>query len=166
MKTKQGNVLLEIGATAENWLKFSDALKEAISDMMAFTTLNESAARSLERVARLKVGWVYCRVRVRPKVARCFRCFGYGHIATECKDKDRTKKCWRCDSERHSQNGENTAWKYKPLQVGPRTDDPTCIWTKNRYLYYLWTVSARSPNKKKLVFWPKFHCSHLGQRSQ
>lgn len=64
----------------------------------AFVTLETGAAATVTRNQRIKVGWIYCRVRHVADVQRCFRCFGTGHTQRKCSGPDRKGEglCIRC----------------------------------------------------------------------
>ena len=47
-------------------------------------------------LGKLRVRWVNCRIRQLVKVARCFRCQGYGHVSRDCLLPGRKDACWRC----------------------------------------------------------------------
>ena len=63
---------------------------------IAVVVMHERSARKLLNIGKLKIGWTYCRVRERAVVTRCFKCFGYGHVARNCEGPDRRKLCYRC----------------------------------------------------------------------
>lgn len=67
----------------------------------AIITLPAKIADQLLHLGRIKIGWVLCRVRERIQVTKCFRCFGFGHIATNCKGPDRSNLCRKCGKEDH-----------------------------------------------------------------
>ena len=71
------------------------------AQIMAIAEMNERAANELLETSRIKVGWVNCRVRRRTIVERCFKCFGYGHQAGNCKGPDRGKNCYKCGETGH-----------------------------------------------------------------
>lgn len=65
-----------------------------------FTTSDEDAHKLLE-AGRIKIGWLYCRVRARIFLPRCFRCLSYGHLAGKCDGPNRSKLCFKCGESGH-----------------------------------------------------------------
>lgn len=68
---------------------------------LAIVSLPATRARQLANEGRLKIGWVYCRVHIRAEAPRCFKCFGAGHRAADCRSADFSKNCRRCGKEGH-----------------------------------------------------------------
>lgn len=64
-------------------------------------TVGEKAAEKLLDAGKLRIGWVICRVRVRTTVVRCFKCLGFGHLASKCSGPDRRAACFRCGESGH-----------------------------------------------------------------
>lgn len=59
-------------------------------------------APRLAGLARVRVGWSTCRLRVLDdKGPRCFRCLEHGHVAAKCKGPDRAKGCFTCKQVGH-----------------------------------------------------------------
>ena len=50
----------------------------------AYVLLEEARALKLLKATHIKIGWVFCRVRQKVKVNRCYRCLGFGHMAVNC----------------------------------------------------------------------------------
>lgn len=50
---------------------------------------------------RFKIGWSTCKVHLKERSNRCFRCQGFGHYAATCNGPDRRKMCMRCGEEGH-----------------------------------------------------------------
>ncbi|XP_046684980.1 uncharacterized protein LOC124370722 [Homalodisca vitripennis] len=73
---------------------------------LAVVSLFEREVNQLLRTAKIKVGWVNCRIRRRVEVTRCFRCFGYGHLQTDCKGPDRKalNLCLKCGESGHKRD--------------------------------------------------------------
>lgn len=70
---------------------------------LAIVEVPEKEAKSILEGARIKIGWVNCRVRLKIPIMRCFRCFGYGHHQAECKGPNRKEEgiCIRCGVKGH-----------------------------------------------------------------
>ena len=50
----------------------------------------------------IKIGWVVCRIRQKMKINRSYRCLGFGHMAANCREHDRSRSYWRCVEEGHT----------------------------------------------------------------
>ena len=61
----------------------------------------ELTQKLIESHKKLKIGWTYCRVRLRQDNSWCSTCWKEGHRSQECKGPDRTKLCMRCGKEGH-----------------------------------------------------------------
>lgn len=72
------------------------------STQTAVVRLSKSLARKILDSGRLRIGWVSCRVRERVDVRKCYRCWGFGHLARDCKGTDRSKCCLRCSETGHT----------------------------------------------------------------
>lgn len=59
--------------------------------LKVYVELSEELASRPLRTGYLKVSWMWCRVRKKTEVLRCYCCQGFGHMATNCKGPDRTK---------------------------------------------------------------------------
>ena len=62
----------------------------------AFVRLEEAPAQILFKANLIKIGWVFCRVHRKMEINRCYRCIGFGHMAANCREPDRSRCCWRC----------------------------------------------------------------------
>lgn len=67
----------------------------------AYIMLPAEDAKKVLALNQIRVGWVRCRVSESISPTRCFRCWGYGHIAASCKETDRTGLCRRCGESGH-----------------------------------------------------------------
>lgn len=67
----------------------------------AFCEIDEASAMKALEKARIKIGWVNCRIRLVARVPRCFKCLGFGHQSRYCKGPDRSKCCYKCGGENH-----------------------------------------------------------------
>ena len=82
-------------------LLFSLTQPNTREQRMAIVTVEASAANRLMTTARIKVGWVNCRIRRRTTVSRCFKCLGFDHLSLDCKGPDRSKLCFHCEGPDH-----------------------------------------------------------------
>lgn len=89
----------EIGDETE----ISCSLRQAFysGTMTAVVTLPASVASDLLQKEKIQIGWVRCTMREKVEVTRCYKCHGYGHIATHCKGEDKQNSCFRCGQEGH-----------------------------------------------------------------
>jgi hypothetical protein len=76
---------------------------------MAVVTLEESEAKRLLEMHRIRIGLTSCRIRKRVTVLKCFRCQAFGHTSKDCTGEDRSKVCYKCGGSGHKkvecQNG-------------------------------------------------------------
>ena len=80
---------------------------------VAIVELGESEAHKLLKTARIKIGWINCRIRERTMVVRCFKCIGYGHVARDCSGPDRKNTCYKCGADNHKDKdcpAKSAAW--------------------------------------------------------
>ena len=69
----------------------------------ATVVLPAGKARALLELAKIRVGWVVCRIRAADQPKRCFKCQDYGHIAANCtNDCDLKGACFRCGTMGHA----------------------------------------------------------------
>ena len=67
------------------------------STQTALLSLPTRIAATLIKTARVKIGWVNCRIRERTNILKCYKCLEYGHVRSACKSaNDRSKNCLRC----------------------------------------------------------------------
>lgn len=84
-------------------------------------------AEALAAKGKLLVGFVSCRLRLREDEARCYKCWGKGHMASKCKGKDRSKCCFNCSQPGHTAaNCTNAPRCDKCQQEGHRTGARSC----------------------------------------
>lgn len=79
-------------------------------------------ATNLLKKGRIKIGWVFCRVRKRTQVIRCYRCHEFGHVRAKCEGIDRTDQCMTCGNQGHK--ARNCA------------EEPNCIVCKTKELNF------------------------------
>ncbi|XP_066157769.1 uncharacterized protein [Euwallacea fornicatus] len=72
------------------------------------------AANRVRLVSEVKIGINKCRIREKKDPGRCFRCWGVGHKARECKGVDRSRLCTRCAKEGHKARECNSS-RFCPL---------------------------------------------------
>lgn len=71
-------------------------------NLMASVEVPEPAAMKLLQKGRLRVGLVYCRVKLQPKkLTRCYHCHAYGHSAARCARTSRRDCCLTCGGQKH-----------------------------------------------------------------
>lgn len=70
-------------------------------NQIATVQVNKNNANLLLKAGRIKIGWVYCRVRERVTVIRCYKCLDFGHTIKECKGPDRSHLCINCHQPGH-----------------------------------------------------------------
>ena len=65
-------------------------------------TIDKESAGILLRKGYITVGIVKGRIEEHIQVQRCYRCWGYGHTASGCKENaDRRNNCYKCGEEGH-----------------------------------------------------------------
>lgn len=68
----------------------------------ATISLVPESASKLIKAAKVRIGWVVCRIRPKISPMRCFKCMDFGHAASKCKsEEDCSKTCFRCGSLNH-----------------------------------------------------------------
>lgn len=67
--------------------------------------LSANDAITVLKRGSVNVGWSRCRINQDVRPTRCFRCLGYGHRATNCKEAGRSDCCLRCGVKGHKAKG-------------------------------------------------------------
>lgn len=67
----------------------------------AVVSLSADLAKKAIEIGKVKIRWVVCRSREKTVVARCFRCWDFGHLAQSRKGADRSKNCHKRGEEGH-----------------------------------------------------------------
>nr|XP_022908735.1 uncharacterized protein LOC111420061 [Onthophagus taurus] len=96
---------IEAALGVKNMDMQTSELRPMRNDTQAITvTMDTKQAETLMRGGPIKIGLTRCYIERRIKLERCFRCWGYGHTAKDCKeDIDRSKLCFKCGKENHDQ---------------------------------------------------------------
>lgn len=116
-----------------------DVYEALIKESSDFKSLQPSAVRSLRRayggtqtatisvsaalacrlieMAKIRIGWVVCRIRENVAPRRCYKCLDYGHRAADCKGQDLSANCLRCGKTGH--------------KIGTCSNKPSCLLCKN-----------------------------------
>lgn len=68
----------------------------------ATISLSAGLANRLLEVAKIRIGWVRCRIREKISPRRCFKCLDFGHLTSNCRSQlDHSGKCLRCGGTGH-----------------------------------------------------------------
>lgn len=67
----------------------------------ATARLKSVDALKLTKMGRIKIGWIYARMKTKINAIRYFRCLGYGYTRHKCKGLDRTEACSLCNNKDH-----------------------------------------------------------------
>ena len=68
----------------------------------AFVELKGARDLRLLKANYIKIEWLSCMVRRRAVASRCYRCLGFGHMAAQCGDPDRSRCYWKCGAKGHT----------------------------------------------------------------
>jgi len=80
-------------------------------------------AHKLEKIGRVKIGWVYARVKIKIKATKCYKCLGYGHRRHSCTGTDRSEACCLCTEKGHMASSCNSPPKCAACQdLNEQTD--------------------------------------------
>lgn len=64
--------------------------------------LSATLANKLLEIGKIRIGWVFCRVREKIAPRRCYKCLNFGHTAGRCKGQnDYSGRCLRCGEDGH-----------------------------------------------------------------
>ncbi|KAK9719951.1 hypothetical protein QE152_g22363 [Popillia japonica] len=98
-------------------------------------------ADKLIQMAKIKIGWMKCRVEERVRDVKCFKCWELGHIKANCKGPDRRNLCLRCAKEGHIVSTcPNEPFCIHCQQEGHQSGSGKCLTTK---------TSRDAPSKNK-----------------
>lgn len=62
-------------------LKIRSLRVTASGTKLAILKMPITVAKNIHETPRIKIGWTVCRLRILPKLIRCFNCHGFGHMA-------------------------------------------------------------------------------------
>lgn len=68
---------------------------------MTTVLLAQNHADKLTALGEIRIGLSCCRVKLRPDLLTCFRCWETGHFAAQCKGPDRSGLCRNCAQDGH-----------------------------------------------------------------
>lgn len=69
---------------------------------VAIIEMTESMTENVRQMTSVKIGWTRNKLRVLPRITRCFACHGFGHLAKNCpRGPDARDTCRKCGEEGH-----------------------------------------------------------------
>lgn len=96
-------------------------------NLNATVSLSKFACRELARMGSVKIGWVFCKVRERVNITRCFKCLEFGHITRNCQGPDKSKICINCGREGHvKRDCTHDSYCTNCKVIGHRADQTRC----------------------------------------
>lgn len=119
--------ICKVISAEENDFKLS-ALRPAYGGRRNVTVIMTGKdADKLLKMDTIKIGWTLCRIRERKEVTRCYKCWEYGHIKSQCKGPDREALCLKCAKPGHKASEcSNKAHCVICEQDGHQTGSPRC----------------------------------------
>lgn len=119
----------------------------------ATLAVTKEAAKTLEGIGRVKIGWVNCRIRRRLNMQRCYRCLEVGHLRKGCNKPDRSEHCLKCGKPGHKQKDcQEQEFCVACEKPGHRADQTKCpafrkmLQVEQRKL----ATEAKKPGSKRL----------------
>ncbi|XP_015124171.1 uncharacterized protein LOC107046163 [Diachasma alloeum] len=71
--------------------------KAYVGTQRAIIRVTTDVASKLEKKGKIRIGVVNCRISATKRPIKCFKCWRYGHLATQCKSEvDRSNLCQMC----------------------------------------------------------------------
>lgn len=67
----------------------------------ATVVIKKKIAKELLRKRSLKIGWRWCRVKIRVNIIRCYKCPDFGHYTRDYKGTDNINICLKCAGKNH-----------------------------------------------------------------
>lgn len=102
--------------------------KQNVTIVMAKTD-----ADKLINLRQIKIGWMNCKIVEREREVKCYRCWQYGHVKSNCNGPDREKLCVKCSQEGHkAAECKNNMFCVNCDQEGHQTGSTKCPVNKNR----------------------------------
>lgn len=98
----QNSVAEAAGITTED-VRVTSLRPAYRSTQKATVRVSERAAKKLMEKGHVQIGWISCRIQIREKDERCYRCWRAGHKASACDGPDRSGLCYRCGKDGHKQ---------------------------------------------------------------
>lgn len=103
--TTKEDVKLALGTCVESiedcWLKISDLRPTKNGTQNVTVTANKAVVEKLLEARTVRVGLNRCFVDMRIKMAKCIKCWSYGHETSQCDGPDRRKLCYKCGQDGH-----------------------------------------------------------------
>ncbi|XP_063901395.1 centromere-associated protein E-like [Zophobas morio] len=92
----------ELGDRGEVELKVGEVRPTRNNTQTITITIDKDSAEILIRKEFVMIGIVKGKIEERMQMTRCYRCWGYGHAASECLEEiDRRNTCYKCGKEGH-----------------------------------------------------------------
>lgn len=68
---------------------------------LAIVEIPMALVRNINEPLKVKIGWTSCRMKILPRLLRCYNCHGFGHMAGKCTYGENRSLCRRCGIEGH-----------------------------------------------------------------
>lgn len=123
----KGEIRKNIRAVEEDNLQIMSLRQMKSGNQAATLRLRKDLAEDFVRSGRIKIGWVYCKVKKRIQLTRCFKCLDFGHRTGDCEGEDRSNVCIRCAGPGHvAKNCTNPPYCTTCMENGHRADQMKC----------------------------------------
>ena len=66
---------------------------------MVMVTIPDAETAKLLKTSKIKVGWIIFRIRRRVTLVNYFRYLGFGNLARDCKEGNRSKTYFKCGNQ-------------------------------------------------------------------
>lgn len=112
---------------SEEQLRVISLRPNRTGNQTATVTMRKYIADRLVKKGKIKIGWVYCRLRHRVNIARCYKCLEFGHRTPDCTGPDRGGTCRRCGKDGHlAKECKGTPYCITCEREGHRADSTGC----------------------------------------